>query len=221
MRSSRRRAPVVVAVVAVMMAAVLSALASPAQIKVIASCPGSYRWDVKTLSDKPGAGSVDFKPADIKPTTVAKLRSDDPITAITPSTPRRPDERTVYKVTARLVKAKIEYTPGDMKGDEDIHLVIAEPGKPKLMMVAEFPKGHCIPESNSKQAKVMEAARAAFIKACGQPPLGSFKTFPTTATATITGVAFFDVKHNGTGPDGAAPHFRELHPVLSFKAVSC
>jgi hypothetical protein len=219
MRSSRRRALVVVAVVAVMMAAVLSALASPAQIKVIASCPGSYRWDVKTLSDKPGAGRVDFKHADVKTTTVAKLRSDDPITVITPSTPRRPDELTVYKVTARLVKAKIEYTPGDMKGDEDIHLVIAEPGKPKLMMVAEFPKGDCIPESNSKQANVMDAARAAFVKACGTPPLGRFRTLH--GTATITGVGFFDVKHTGTGPDGAAPHFREIHPVLTFQSANC
>jgi hypothetical protein len=216
LKGSRWRALAVLAVVAVMLAAVLSALASPTHIKVIATCPGSYRWDVKTLTDT-RAGKVNFKLADVKSTTVALLRDDDPVTAITPSTARRPDELTVYKLTARLVKAKIEFS--GTNGDEDIHLVIAEPGKPKLMMVAEFPKGRCIPESNSKKAKAMDKARAAFIKACGTPPLGHFKTLH--GTATITGVGFFDVKHNGTGPDGAAPHFREIHPVLSFQSVNC
>jgi hypothetical protein len=222
-RSSRRRALAVVAVVAVMLAAVLSALASPTHIKVIASCPGSYRWDVKTLTDDL-ASKVHYKSAAIVATSVAMLRDDDPGVVIHPSTARRsnkPDELTVYRVTAKLVKAKTEYTAGNMKGDEDIHLVIADPDHPALRMVAEFPRGGCIPESNSTKASAMDKARAAFIKACGTPPLGSFKTFPATARATITGVGFFDVKHNGGQPDGAAPFFREIHPVLSFKAVSC
>ena len=85
-------------------------------------------------------------------------------------------------------------------------------------MIAEFPKGGCIPESNSAKAAKMDKARAAFVKACGAAPLGHFKTLH--GTATITGVGFFDKRHP-TPQRGRAPHDREIHPVLSFSAASC
>lgn len=201
-----------------MLVGVVAALASPTRIKVMASCPGSERWDIKTLTDTgpSGAGSVHFSP--IVDTTVSALRADAPSAPIGASTPRLVVERTVYRVTAKLVEAETVYTAGSMKGDEDIHLVISEPGHPTLKMIAEFPKGGCIPESNSAKASKMDKARAAFVKICGAPPLGHFKTLH--GTATITGVGFFDKKHP-TPQRGRAPHDRELHPVLSFSATSC
>jgi hypothetical protein len=59
------------------------------------------------------------------------------------------------------------------------------------------------------------AARRQYNAACGVPTT-SFK--PLTGTATITGVAFLDIKHTIRG---AAPNFIELHPVLSFTNATC
>jgi hypothetical protein len=214
-----RRALLVAPVIVLMLVAVLSALASPTHNKVIASCPGSERWDVKKLTDTgaSGAGSVRYSP--VVDTTVRELRKSNSSAPIGNFMPRRADERTVFRVTANLVEAETVLKSGSQKGDEDIHLVIAEPGR-NLKMIAEFPKGGCIPESNSAKASSMDKARAAFVKACGTPPLGHFKTFPATAIATITGVGFFDKRHP-TPQRGRALHDRELHPVLSFKAVRC
>jgi hypothetical protein len=82
-------------------------------------------------------------------------------------------------------------------------------------MIAEFPKAGCRPESGSAKAKQMDKARADFVAACGTPPKGKPFVYRSTATATITGVGFFDLKH-GTPQLGRAPHDGELHPVLKF-----
>jgi hypothetical protein len=60
----------------------------------------------------------------------------------------------------------------------------------------------------------MQAARLAFIRACGLPPSSDFKRL--RGTATITGVGFFDYQH---GQTGVAPNAIELHPVLGFKGA--
>jgi len=118
------------------------------------------------------------------------------------------------------VKAKIE---GGTDGDEDIHLVVADAhpvGQPDgQTMIAEFPKAGCAPESGSAKAAQMDKARAAFVAACGMPPTGAPHVYLPTATATITGVGFFDLKHP-TPQLGRAPHDRELHPILKFVITS-
>jgi hypothetical protein len=43
---------------------------------------------------------------------------------------------------------------------------------------------------------------------------------PLKGSATITGVAFFDVKHNNP-QHGVAPNNIELHPVLRFSYPTC
>jgi hypothetical protein len=206
---------VAIAAAVVARAATSSQGVRPNGLSAANHCPGSERWAIKTLTD-PDADSVDFAHPDT--TRVAILAAQDPAPVhITSSTPRLPLEKVVYRVTVRLVKAKIEES-GD-KGDEDIHLVIADPtphGEPLgQTMIAEFPKPGCAPESHSIKAPQMAKARAAFVAACGTPPLGKPVTYPPTATATITGVGFFDLKH-GTPQLGRAPHDRELHPVLKF-----
>jgi hypothetical protein len=194
----------------VTLVAVVAALGSPAQIHVRMTCPGSERWDVKTLTD-PFASSVKY--AHPVASTVDLLAAQAPQTPIGKHMPRLSSEMTVYRVTAKLVKAKIE---GSATGDEDVHLVIADPATGQTM-IAELPKPDCAPESGSIKAAQMAKARAAFIAACGRPSSGR----PTTLSgmATITGVGFFDLKH-GTPQLGRAPHDRELHPVLSFKITS-
>src|SRR5216684_476435 len=132
------------AAVAVAAGAAKPADQHPAVFQGRSVCPGSERWPIKTLTD-PAAGSVDFAhPVTTK--TVAQLAAQDPAPIhILSSTPRLPLEKVVYRVTVRLVKAKIEES--GTKGDEDIHLVIADPtpngGPPGQTMIAEFPKPGC------------------------------------------------------------------------------
>jgi hypothetical protein len=53
------------------------------------------------------------------------------------------------------------------------------------------------------------------MRSCGPAHAGSFRLL--TGTATISGVAFFDVIH---GQRGVAPNGIELHPALSFTKTS-
>ncbi len=55
---------------------------------------------------------------------------------------------------------------------------------------------------------------------CGVPPHGDF--MPLKGSATIVGVAFFDLSHNGKSKQhGVAKNNFELHPVLSFTKPTC
>jgi hypothetical protein len=190
----------------------------PSVARTLLFCPGSERWSIKTLTDS-AAASVNYGHPLVR--TVAELAAQDPA-ALTPpvkigsGTPRLALEKVVYRVKVRLVMAKIE---GGGSGDEDIHLVVADarpPGQPiGQTMIAELPKAGCAPESGSAKAAQMDKARTGFVAACGIPPTGHPRVYLPTATATITGVGFFDLKHSNPQL-GRAPYDRELHPVLSF-----
>jgi hypothetical protein len=157
---------------------------------------------VKTLSDSM-AGQVNFVP---HATSVRALRRLRPPTSL-PNTARvRPVETTTYRVHARLVESKFEE-------DSDFHLVIADPRTGGTMIV-EFPAFYCTLTTKRVLRLRMQAARLAFIRACGLPPSSDFKRL--RGTATITGVGFFDYQH---GQTGVAPNAIELHPVLGFKGA--
>jgi hypothetical protein len=209
-RREIRRGIAVVLTITVMLTVVVAALGSPARVRIDMSCPGSERWAIKTLTD-PLAATVKYAHPVV--TTVNLLAAQAPALPIKKSTLRLPSELKVYRVSARLVKAKIE---GSASGDEDVHLVIADPVTGQTM-IAELPKPDCAPESSSIKAPQMAEARSAFLAACGKPPTGEPRLL--SGMATITGVGFFDLKH-GTPQLGRAPHDRELHPVLSFTLTS-
>jgi hypothetical protein len=82
-------------------------------------------------------------------------------------------------------------------------------------MIVEFPNAGCVRSAGATSRRPMARAKAALISACGPADTGSFR--PLAGTATITGVAFFDVIH---GQRGVAPTGIELHPVLSFTNTS-
>jgi hypothetical protein len=210
MRHNLRRPFAVVVVIGVGMIVALSAMARPARVHFVSTCPAKERWDVKTLSD-PDVTKVRINT--IVDTTVAKLRLTKPGVTIGTHTPRLSSERTVYRVTAELVEAKVE-------PDGDVHLVITIPGQPtsKRQMIAEFPKAECPPESGSPDVEKIDKARSDFEQICGMQHAG-FKHLH--GLATITGVGFFDVKHGGVGQTGHAPDNRELHPVIGFSATAC
>jgi len=169
-----------------------------------ASC-GVERWAVKTLTD-PAARTVSLTP---KATTVRALRRL-PAPVGVRGRPRIPGvETTTYRVRASLVEMKLE-------DDEDIHLVIAEPGRPRLTMIVEFPSPGCTVGAPAAARARMARARRAVVAACGEPSESSFTRLQ--GVATITGVGFFDVIH---GQRGVAPNGIELHPVLGFTQAAC
>ena len=167
---------------------------------------GSERWSVKTLTDT-AATKVVFDA--LKSRTVEKLRHLKPPSPLKPSTPRkRGTERTVYRVTARLLSMRKE-------DDSDIHLVLAD-AKLGGSMIAEFPASSCTVGADATERTAMDQARDDLAAACDGLP--GAKPRPLSGTATLTGVGFFDPIH---GQDGVAPNGIELHPVLSFTSANC
>jgi hypothetical protein len=157
---------------------------------------------VKTLTDSM-ASQVKLVP---RATTVRALRRI-PRPSSPPQNGRVPPvETTTYRVRARLIESKFE-------DDQDFHLVIADLLTGGTMIV-EFPAFNCIRNANAGLRRRMQAARLAFIRACGTPSASDFSQL--RGTATITGVGFFDYDH---GQSGVAPNAIELHPVLGFRGT--
>jgi hypothetical protein len=104
-----------------------------------------------------------------------------------------------------------------IEDDSDIHLVVADPSNAQHTMIVEFPNAGCVRRAGPTSRRRMARARTALMHACGPASHGSFRLL--TGTATIGGVAFFDVIH---GQRGVAPNGIELHPALSFtKTTAC
>jgi hypothetical protein len=166
---------------------------------------GVERWSVKTMTDAT-AGLVDMH---IQPTTIAFLRGLKPPAHLPATTRIRPVETTRWQVRARLVAFKIE-------SDSDVHLVVADPDSGGAMIV-EFPAANCVgAKAPVKARQLMKNARAALIRACGNPTTQRFTLL--SGSAVINGVGFFDFKH---GQRGVAPNAIELHPVLGFTSSNC
>lgn len=164
---------------------------------------GKERQTVKTLQDQ-GAGRVDFTPT---PATVEELRALD-----TPGTgqhkQRLPGEFTTYRLKVRVRSFKFE-------DDSDIHLVVSSTTDSTKTMIVELPNPACTSQAGPKNRRRMADARAKLIRSCGRP--GEQRFTRLRGTATITGVAFFDVLH---GQRGVAPNGIELHPVLKYTPTS-
>ena len=120
---------------------------------------GRERWSVKTMSD-PQASQVDLTPIDTTVQDLTKMRAPKTL----PDNGRVvPTEFTTYRVTARLLKAKIE-------DDKDIHLVIADPKNTKITMIVELPNPTCSGAANSRVLQQLTTARQQFVGKFGTPP---------------------------------------------------
>jgi hypothetical protein len=185
---------------------------APASLDRTASCPGKWRWPVKTLSDEPIASTgITWKS---KLMTVAALgalpKPNVKLTIKSINVPRQPGpERKTYRVRATLVKMKKE-------DDGDVHLVIADPGTAGKRMVVEFPDPNCDGAMKSKKRTSMASARKALRDHCGAPP-SSFKKGMLSGTATVKGVGFFDFLHAGDQAENGI----ELHPVVGVWKIEC
>jgi hypothetical protein len=165
------------------------------------SC-GAKRWPVKTLADPAGRG---LRLDRVQATTIEALRR-------LPAQPGGESwrggtvERTVYRVAARLVAAKV------IEDDSDIHLVIADP-KTGGSLIAELPAFGCTVGATRRARLLMQRARVAFLRACGDPGAVHYVEYGRRSRATVTGLGFFDFLH---GQRGVAPNAIELHPVIGF-----
>ena len=109
----------------------------PTRLTASVRC-GVERWPVKTLTD-PAARSVNLVP---ERATVAELNALPAPTLPADNTTRLPNERQADRVTATLVKYKLE-------SDEDIHVVLADGGK---TMIAELPSPLCDRGARARRA---------------------------------------------------------------------
>jgi hypothetical protein len=154
---------------------------------------GKERWPVKTLSDQ-DRGRVDLRPV---PATIRELIAIKIHEIPYPDNARMgPEELRTYRIKGRLVEVRHE-------GDQDLHLILADPDDTSVTMVVEIPAVECVRQSGHKRE--LTAARAA-VKALHPPVL-----------VEVTGVGFFDFIHHPPVHGGAKNGF-ELHPVLSIKA---
>lgn len=156
---------------------------------------GVERWAVKTLTD-PAVSTVRLV---ARPSTVRAMNALPAPALPDDSTTRLPVERQSFRVTATLVKYKLE-------SDQDIHIVLAAGGK---TMIAEMPSVNCDRSARARHA--MLVARQKLEARYG--PASDRWTY-VGQPATLTGVRFFDFKH---GQAGVADNGVELHPVFGFK----
>jgi hypothetical protein len=161
---------------------------------------GTERWPVKTLQDA-GVHEIHFVPVDSTVHALREPKQPPKLRTINPYL-RLDAERQVFTVKALLIGFKKE-------GDNDYHLVLADPVDRKKTMIAEIPAPSC---ANKKYAAQFKAS-AAFIESIGHAT-AKFKTLDKPVAVTVTGVFFFDFIH---GQDGVAPNGAELHPVLEIK----
>jgi hypothetical protein len=165
-----------------------------------AACKGTFRWQVKTLSDA-RAKLVDYRPRSARLVSLTHLARPAGVTRATPRLAG--DELRTYRIQVALKRVV-------MKPDREIRLVVANP-KTKRTMVVEFADPTCGRAKHSRKRQRLAVARASFLASCGIPPKGRLRKI--SGSATITGVGFFDKKYRALGN---APNGFELHPVLSF-----
>lgn len=180
-------------------AIVFSALTAVAQN----SC-GVERTDIKQLKDPQGLRIASSAPQPMTVSALLKLPLHTKGALLKDSNIRiSPTETTVYEIHAVVIGFKRET-------DQDIHIVISDPGNPRQTMIVEIPAGDCMP---SALAAKYNGLQEDFQKKFGHAT-AKFKILPAPEPFDVTGVGFFDFVH---GQTGHAPNGIELHPVIAFR----
>jgi hypothetical protein len=164
-----------------------------------ASACGSERWASKTLADGAALDPV------ARIASVGYLRSLNR-KSVDSTTMRVGVERHRYRIRAELLAFRLE-------PDDDIHLILAQPGKRNETIIGEIPDPKCLRGTSRTYARDIALARLAFVRAFGIPPVLEFRL--AYRSITVDGFAFFDYDH---GQSGAPPNQIELHPVLKIAA---
>ena len=177
---------------------------------------GKWRRTVKILTDDTGQQILAMEP---KETTVELFNHDSHVPQLhitmnaANNISRLPEENQLVKMDVIIVKYKIE------KNDQDIHIVVQSKTSDQTF-VAEIPNPDC---DDLKDNQVLQdryrKIRTWFVDniARGDIHVGIFRNAPDGSLITVVGVPFWDADHpGGSHPDGAGPHYREIHPVVDF-----
>ena len=169
---------------------------------------GTERWAVKTLTDADASSIQSMQP---KPMKVAELITQTAPSKL-PATSRVPFEKNLVTVHALLIGWKIEGEPG---GDQDFHIVIADPDDTSKQMIVEVPSPKCQKACSSIFLTKFQNNRDAVPAKLGQPAT-SFQSLPDAWIVDIVGPPLFDFNH---GQIGLAPNCVEIHPVVDITFV--
>jgi hypothetical protein len=162
----------------------------------------SPRWEVKTLADG-------FIPDTIPvPTTVQEQVSLPAPPPVRQSWTRLPSERTLYVLTAHIVKVMEDL-------DRDYKFVVQDP-KTGAEMIAEIPDPDAF--GPAKYRPAFRAARHTIDSIAGKMPGYSDVRFDPQPLVRLTGIGFFDQEHYAPY-HGTAPNNREIHPVLRIEVL--
>ena len=111
---------------------------------------------------------------------------------------------------------RVELLRFTLATDGDIHLAVAEPGKPDATMIAEIPDPARMTGAPKKYREEVGVTRRAFIRAFGAPMLNAWHD--VNREVAITGPIFFDLISSQIGGSAAgAPTAVEIHPVLRLE----
>lgn len=168
---------------------------------------GTWRWSVKTLTDKSGIDWLDQEPEE---TTIDELVKPKPPKKLATGSqadgklPRYPEESQLVRFRAYVTEIKSE-------GDHDLHFVL-QSAESDEMMVGEIPHPGC-PEFD-RAPKIRELITKS--RKQGDEIKKELKKSENAVLVEITGVPFWDALHGATG---AAKNGREIHPITSIELV--
>jgi len=169
---------------------------------------GTWRWSIKTLTDKDSTTLLNKKPipatidvmVKIKPPKVLKAssRNDGKL-------PRYTREKQVVEITVYVTEILTE-------ADHDLHFVLKSPTSDKTM-VGEIPDPTCPDYDNNPKLR----AHFSKTREDGMKVKDMWKaTNKKPVKVKITGIPFWDGAHSGD-VTGASQYFREIHPILSIE----
>lgn len=157
---------------------------------------GVERWAVKALLDQDTI-ALHF----VQAPSLAAIDTFAPRQTVNENTPRMDFETQIVTVRAKVLQMKRE------SDDNDIHLLLQDDSG--YTMIAEVPDPDDCPDvATSSHADNFRGVREYIASHFGTPTT-RFKD--VNQTVQVTGVLFQDFPHNQTG---AAPNYREIHPVL-------
>ena len=167
---------------------------------------GTWRWDVKTLTDQDGAALLS-KPA--APATINDLVKEKPPKTLKASKqsdgtkPRFASENQVVEIIAFVTEVKHE------ADDSDLHFVLKSTDSDKTM-VGE------IPDANCSTFDKFTGLKEHFAKTKdGTAIWDKLKKTHKPVKVKITGVPFWDGVHSNP-PKGSSKYCREIHPIITI-----
>ncbi len=164
------------------------------------------RSEVKALRD-PDAPQIAFD----RPiaTTIAALNALPSHCGPAGNHRRAPDEFRVYEVTGRITRVRRER-------DRDVHIVLADPERPRERLVIELGDPETRSGRRSPFRDRLSSAQRAFEALQKQYGTAGVRDLEGRMVR-VTGVGFFDVSHFQRGRSRSCI---ELHPVLSIEPAS-